>query len=762
MKQRKMLFSVILCMTLLGMTVFSRSAFALSNFKLNITFSDDYSSEQGHVEYQINDGDWVEVTSSLERNIAEEITSLRFKVVPDAYYEVNFDDGPYLADGTGVAFHAGDAEAARQMLTTNGYEANLSGGLEKISLTGIAFRGGAAENQANISVDIDGPGLEFWNDDIPSRISFSLGDGEIFQFGSGNLVWKNGVAPPNATGVSTAAPVPYSYNYDGSGVVRLVCGISNASTKITSFKINGTEYASRFPQSDVQILENVRGARWMEDVTISDIPFAENYDIAITAEPHDLMGGFGWNYLSEEDAGGSADRITHGTLTFVMGEYGGVTYNSVQEWETGKYNGVGVVFEWKDGIKNYSDAGDAWGSAAFPKGAKITMKGGMNSHLQAEFVAVEDIVSAKAEGVVSGDIENLGNAYGEGTMILGVDDTQLTSESREGFEQMASAEGAKIRDVFDINLNNTIYKATSNADDAWMRPVSELSSPVDIKLELKEDYSDSGDIIVLHEHDGAYETIEAEYSASDNTVTFRADSFSNFALATKEAEDGSEDPSVPDEPDESTEEEQDYHLVSDDGNLILEFHDKKDATLRLLAQNLWGITDAKTLDEMGVSKQEYDELTALLADQLKQHGEILALYQIWLENENGEYDGGAPYTLKIRLTDDMKKYKDYKLVDVTGFGEAGFSPDESITLKVEGDYLVASVDHLGLYALAGKSIPAHELDHKTDSKQTNTASAATVATAGSPKTGDESNLLFFYVLACAAMLMMVLLQRREE
>lgn len=113
---------------------------ALNDFNININFASDYSSEQGYVEYKIDEGDWIVVSNNSLIPISEEIGSLKFKVIANSNYEVNFDNGPYLSDGFGVAFNAWDAEEKRESLINDGYEATLTPGLTNVTLSDISFR----------------------------------------------------------------------------------------------------------------------------------------------------------------------------------------------------------------------------------------------------------------------------------------------------------------------------------------------------------------------------------------------------------------------------------------------------------------------------------------------------------------------------------------------------------------------------------------------------------------------------------------------
>lgn len=113
---------------------------ALNDFNININFVSDYSSEQGYVEYKIDEGYWIVVSNNSSIPVSEEIGSLKFKVIANSNYEVNFDNGSYLSDGVGVAFNAGDAEEKRECLINDGYEAILMTGLANVTLSDISFR----------------------------------------------------------------------------------------------------------------------------------------------------------------------------------------------------------------------------------------------------------------------------------------------------------------------------------------------------------------------------------------------------------------------------------------------------------------------------------------------------------------------------------------------------------------------------------------------------------------------------------------------
>ena len=755
---------------------------AITGFEFTIQFADGYNPAQGHVEYQINDDAWVSVSEATgPLTIDREVTSLKFRVVPSKFYEVDFDAGkaPKLVDATGMDFAAGGTDVAKAALISEaGYACTLirtdeSGDhpTTQVSLTNIAFRATSAKETADVSIDIKGNGLEFWEEDIPSRITFRLPGTEDIAMGKGNLEWKDGKRPPDATGVKTVNPVEVTYDYDNSGKVTFDYVISNANTKITSLIINGENYTRFCPQADAEILSNIEdGGRSTKLVSI-EVPHAATYDIKVVAAEHDLMGGFGWNYLPEEDeehTGESRqDCIAHGRLEFVRGKYNGTTYDSVSQWNDAKPYGSKIL-NWTDGDKNWTDRRDAWGSAAFPKGAEITLRlipdqgyqlvslygdenlirgeevgtytitmtGGMNSHLMATFKEVGDVVNVTADAVGDGEVSNVMNTAGIGTMKLNVGNANINGESRTGFEGKADEEKVEIEDYLDINLANTIYKAKDDFKDTWDTPVNNLEEPAKIKLELKENY-EGKELVIIHEHDGQYEILPVEFDGR-NTISFETSSFSNYAIATKTPEEDPEKPEDPENPENPEEpgdqgggDSGDQHYVLNGGGNILEFDDRKGADYSAVILDFNKITD-EDLAGMGATRAEANEMVNAMKAALPK--EFLNLYVVMLlDNETGEQVWGRQnLVLKIKKTDDMKGYENFRIVDVSEFGEDSFKVKEIKGVEKDG-YLVFKLDEIGNFALIADK--AKKSGGQSD---------------GRVNTGDENSMFFWIALVAAA------------
>ena len=776
-------------------------ASALNNFDITIDFAEGYDPAQGHVEYQIDGGAWVSVSEdNTTIPVTEDVTNLLFKVVPAEYYEVNFGNGPHLTDGVGVAFEAGaedpEMQAKRDLLIGDGYPATLTDGLGSVVLSNIAFRAGAgSERHANVSIDIDstGQGLEYWNGDYPSRITFFIetpqGDengGMIKWGGTDNLQWKgnytiDGVFVKDADGVSTINPVEITYDYNGSGFVTIPVGISNASTQITSFKVNGDEFADQCPQTDDEFLSSLDAARSVT-FEITNVPYNDTeYVIEIEAVFNDLMGGFGWNYLPEETQSGDdrEDCIAHGTLSFIQGEYDGMVFDNAGAWNDYRYNGVAQIFEWHDGDKNYTDEHDAWGSAAFPRGAiitfklipdegyqltslfgdknlepqeepgvyKIEMTGGMNSHLMATFTPTEDAVKINNGAVANGEVSGLENPHGEGTMKLNLDEADINGESRDGFETKAEEEEVEIQEYIDINLANTIYKATEDPDEAWDRPVAELESPASIKLELSKDY-EGKELVIIHEHDGQYEVIPVEFDGR-NTISFETKSFSNYAIATKEPEEDPEKPEDPENPDEpgdpSDPPSGDEHYTLNDGDNSLEFDDRKDVDYSVVILDTNTITDEQ-LAAMGASRADMEAALNQIKSVVPK--EFLDMYVVMImNNETGEETWGRQnLVLKLKKTGAMEGYENFRLIDVSEIGEPSYTGEEIKGTEEDG-YIVFKLKEVGNFALiADKAEDSSESSETPSSTPASTPSSTPEKKGDNPATGDENNLPLWIIL----------------
>ncbi len=155
-----------------------------------------------------------------------------------------------------------------------------------------------------------------------------------------------------------------------------------------------------------------------------------------------------------------------------------------------------------------------------------------NVHFAATFTEVEDVVEANATNVNNGTIE-IGDELINGSVILTVNDIVLDPEQISNFVEVAG--DYEISNYLDIDLYNIFYKGKNDNEDVWADKIDELADEVVITIQLEEGV-DGNDIVIVHNiHDGEdYEIIPAEYDPETNTITFRTNSFSNYAIASKD------------------------------------------------------------------------------------------------------------------------------------------------------------------------------------------------------------------------------------
>ena len=152
-----------------------------------------------------------------------------------------------------------------------------------------------------------------------------------------------------------------------------------------------------------------------------------------------------------------------------------------------------------------------------------------NVHLSGIFEKVDNKVTADTEKVKEGKIEISESEIDSGSVVLSVSDAALTEEQTAKFKE--KTEGYEISTFLGISLDKVVYKGTKN--DVWSKKLNDLKNKATITLKLEEKIN-GNEIKIIHEKsDGTFEIIPADYNASENTITFKTSSFSNYAIASK-------------------------------------------------------------------------------------------------------------------------------------------------------------------------------------------------------------------------------------
>ena len=145
-----------------------------------------------------------------------------------------------------------------------------------------------------------------------------------------------------------------------------------------------------------------------------------------------------------------------------------------------------------------------------------------------------------------------------------------------------------------------------------------------------------------------------------------------------------------------------YTLTDDKGNVIsLTYEKNRELSFTMIDYLAFS---PKDLETMGMPQELYDSMMEGIANATKQHGTLLSFYEIQVENDDGFLIHEGPFYIKIKMTDEMKKYDIFKIVYTDT--EDNFATESPITLTLEGGYLVGTLEHLSTYALVGDNAPS--------------------------------------------------------
>ena len=150
---------------------------------------------------------------------------------------------------------------------------------------------------------------------------------------------------------------------------------------------------------------------------------------------------------------------------------------------------------------------------------------------------------------------------------------------------------------------------------------------------------------------------------------------------------------------------------------------------------------------MELTREEYESTKAILKDSLKNKGDFIGVYEIMVANSENDYQPKGPFTLKIKITDDMKAYSGFRLFNLNDFGLEGYSPLE-VPVTIANGYIVAEVDELGIYAITGvKDAGQGENGGSNGNKK-----SAPTPGGKTPKTGDATDLGLYALLLALSMM----------
>ena len=141
-----------------------------------------------------------------------------------------------------------------------------------------------------------------------------------------------------------------------------------------------------------------------------------------------------------------------------------------------------------------------------------------------------------------------------------------------------------------------------------------------------------------------------------------------------------------------------YEVSNKNGDSI-KFKDEEGHEFALFMMNYYPLTESE-LEELEIEKEEYDEVTDKIIAATKKDGTLIALYEIIVSNEDDEEKSTGEFEIRIKMTDEMKKYNTFKIAYI----KDDFTTEKAVELKKEGEYLVGKLPHLSTYAILGSNV----------------------------------------------------------
>lgn len=145
---------------------------------------------------------------------------------------------------------------------------------------------------------------------------------------------------------------------------------------------------------------------------------------------------------------------------------------------------------------------------------------------------------------------------------------------------------------------------------------------------------------------------------------------------------------------------EDYNLTSGDYSVSFRADAGRNFALKMFDVLTLSDEEIEGLLDEELTREKFNAMLAQIKKTVKDYGNLLGIYAIEIEDNQGAYTGETK--VKIKLTDEMKKYNSFKLIYLDE--NNNFKVEEIVDFKIDGDYLVGTLPHLSAYALVGNNV----------------------------------------------------------
>ena len=160
-------------------------------------------------------------------------------------------------------------------------------------------------------------------------------------------------------------------------------------------------------------------------------------------------------------------------------------------------------------------------------------------------------------------------------------------------------------------------------------------------------------------------------------------------------------------------EQEEYVISTEDGSMTAIFTFDKGHEFFLNVFEVMGMSAEDIEKATGVSAEEVEKIKKLIVENVKQYGDVIAVYGITID-EPDIMSYSDELKLKIKLTELMKKYDTLKFIFVDD--DNNFVVKEVKDVVLNGDYGEVDLDHLSAYALVGSNTEEAEEEEESESK----------------------------------------------
>lgn len=172
------------------------------------------------------------------------------------------------------------------------------------------------------------------------------------------------------------------------------------------------------------------------------------------------------------------------------------------------------------------EGGNGEGEATADPGVYIYHMGNRPVHVRCQFEKAEDTIVNDSKAIAGVFMNVPEGTIASGTAQFDVKDTTLTDAQMESF--VAVAGELQLDQTLDLKFGQKIDKI--EAEGSWNVPITDLASPMEVSLKLNSDeiYENYA---VIREHNGKVEIMESKYDEETNTITFKTNGYSTYAIA---------------------------------------------------------------------------------------------------------------------------------------------------------------------------------------------------------------------------------------